>query len=52
MHDDSITLAAWLQFPRQFWNAAEDRKGLTTIRDCRGNRDSKSITQSMKVPDN
>jgi hypothetical protein len=35
LHDDSITFAAWLQFTRQFWSAAEDRKGLTTIRDCR-----------------
>lgn len=35
LHNDSITLAAWLQYTRQFWSAAADRKGLITIRDCR-----------------
>jgi hypothetical protein len=45
LHDESITLAAWLQHAitlaawlqhaRQFCSAAADRKGLITIRDCR-----------------
>src|SRR5271170_1696160 len=35
LHDDSITLAVWLQYTQQFWSAAADRKGLITIRDRR-----------------